>query len=392
MHTLIASALDLNDSGYTNFLNGTGLLLSGTSPTFQGGINATGGDVLLLAPTVKNDGAITTPSGQTLLLGGSDVVLTKADSYVRGFFVTPNPNLRDPNLPNGFYSSTTPGSVVNNGSISAPHGNVTIVAGTVEQNGIVTSTTSTTKNGSIIIRAETDTLLLGGPNDNPLYGQFGVAAQPSLLQIIPDPNDTSLITDIQAIANSSISLTGVNVDIRGIVQLRGYDLITPTAPANSYDPAPGISITATGLYNGGTNSVTGQVFLESGSLIDASGTTDATASASRNSVAVQLRVNELADSPLVRAGLLYQQTIYVDASASGTYADGETWYGTPLANASGWISGITRSLDERMMNGAPITISGGSSPIAGVPLAVNMVQATGSIINVSGGYLTTAER
>jgi len=232
----------------------------------------------------------------------------------------------------------------------------------------------------------------GGPNDNPLYGQFGVAAQPSLLQIIPDPNDTSLITDIQAIANSSISLTGVNVDIRGIVQLRGYDLITPTAPANSYDPAPGISITATGLYNGGTNSVTGQVFLESGSLIDASGTTDATASASRNSVAVQLRVNELADSPLVRAGLLYQQTIYVDASASGTYADGETWYSTPLANASGWISGITRSLDERMMNGAPITISGGSSPIAGVPLAVNMVQATGSIINVSGGYLTTAER
>ena len=148
VHTLIASALDLNDAGYTNFLKGNGILVK--TPTFQGGIagtsvwiqagaqiNATGGNVLLLAPSVQNDGAIATPSGQTLLLGGSDVILAAGDSYVRGFIVTPNPNLPDHNLPlnlgsnqpSGYYSSTTPGTVVNNGSISAPQGNITIVAG-----------------------------------------------------------------------------------------------------------------------------------------------------------------------------------------------------------------------------------------------------------------------
>ena len=255
----------------------------------------------------------------------------------------------------------------------------------------MTSTTSTTQNGSIIIRAETDTLLLGGPGDNPLYGQFGVAPQPSLLQIIPDPNDKSLITDTQAITNSSIWLTGVNVDIRGIVQLHGYDLVTPTAPTNSYDPAPGISITPTGVNNGlvgASNSIAGQVFLENGSLVTGSGTTDAAASTSRNSVAVQLRVNELSDLPVVAAGALYQQTIYVDASMSGTFADGETWQGTPLANANAWIALTTRSLDERMKNGAPITINGGASFISGASLAVNMVESPGAVINVSGGYLT----
>ena len=106
VHTLIASALDLNDPNYTNFLNGTGLLVNspttftggnpGTSVWVQAGaqLNAAGGNVLLLAPKVQNDGAITTPSGQALLLGGNDVLLTTGDSYVRGFIVTPNPNLR----------------------------------------------------------------------------------------------------------------------------------------------------------------------------------------------------------------------------------------------------------------------------------------------------------
>ena len=311
-----------------------------------------------------------------------------------GLHRQPNPNLPDHNLPlnlgsnqpSGYYSSTTPGTVVNNGSISAPQGNITIVAGQIAQNGVLTSTTFTTRNGSIIMRAETGTLLLGGPNDNPLYAEYGVAAQPSLLQILPDASDTSQIADTQALANSSISVTGVNVDVKGIVQLRGYDLISQNNPTNSHDPSPGITITATG-----TTGVVGQVLLEGGSLIDGSGTTDATASASRNSVAVQLRSNELADSPLVEAGSLYQQTIFVDAGVSGTYPNGATWEGTPLADASGWIALTTRSLDERMMNGAPITVGGAtlfnSAAVAG-QLPINFVQMPGSSINISGGYLT----
>lgn len=252
--------------------------------TVQAGaqINAPGADVLLLAPVVRNDGAINTPSGQALLLGGSDVLLNTGDSYTRGFVISPNPNVPNPNVTSGFFSSTVPGTVANNGSISAPQDNIMVVAGQVTQNGVMASTTSTTKNGSVTIRAETGSLVLGGLNDDPLYAQYGAAAQPSLIQLLPDPTDQAQVTDTQAIANSSIALTGVNVDLRGLVQLRGYDV------TNASSHPGGIAITATG-----TGPTAGRVFLESGSLLDSSSTTDATASASRNSVKVELRINEL---------------------------------------------------------------------------------------------------
>ena len=417
VNTLIASSLNLTST--TNFLNGSGIVSTGVNdktPSFQSvddngnsysagavtvqagaQINAPNGDVLLLAPAVENDGAISTPLGQTLLLGGSDVLLANGDSHTRGFVVQDNLLYPDTNLPSGIltgptlhYASNTPGVVINNGSISANQGNITIVAGKVNQNGVLTSTTSTTDNGSIVIWAENAALTLGGLNDNPLYAQYSVAAQPSLVQIIPDATDQAEIKDTQAITNSTISLTGTDVDIRGVVQLQGYDV---TNANNQLAFASGILNTATAgitITATGTSAAVGQVFLEDGSLLDSSGTTDAAVSASRNSVAVELRSNELADSPLVRAGPLYQQTIYVDASVSGTYADGSTWQGTPLANASGWIALTLRSLDERLMNGAPITIGGlpnAFSPINSLT-GVNLVQAPGSSINIAGGYLT----
>jgi filamentous hemagglutinin len=262
--------------------------------TVQAGaqINAPNGNVLLLGPIVENDGAISTPLGQTLLLGGSDVLLANGDSHIRGFVVSNNPNYANPNVPGGYYASLTPGLAINNGSISAPQGNITIVAGRVSQNGILTSTTSTTNDGSVVIWAETGALVLGGPNDNPLYARYGVAGQPSLVQILPDATDQSQITDTQAITNSAIALTGTDVDIRGIVQLRGYDvtnannqLLVASGPLNNVGSngdglSPGISTGVIITATGSSSQNVGQVFLENGSLLDTAGTTDATASAS----------------------------------------------------------------------------------------------------------------
>jgi filamentous hemagglutinin family protein len=414
--SLIASSLDITSQ--SNFLSGVGFVSTGikdTTPSFSGSstsgqvtiqagaqLSAPNGNVLLLGPIVENDGAINTPSGQTLLLGGSDVLLANGDSHLRGFVVSNNPNYANPNVLGSYYASKTPGVVINNGSISASEGNITIVAGQVSQNGVLTSTTSTTKNGSIIIWAEAAALVLGGPNDNPLYALYGVAAQPSLVQILPDATDQSQITGTQTITNSAIALTGTDVDVRGIVQLRGYDvtnannlLATASGPLNNPiqgtgSISTGVTITATGttVTSAGSPQNLGQVFLENGSLLDTAGTTDAVASASRNSVAVELRTNELADSPLLRESPLYQQTIYVDASVFGTNAGGTTWQGTAIANASGWIGLTTRSLDERLMNGAPISIGGIVYPQSGSASAVNLVQSSGSAINVSGGYMT----
>ncbi len=128
VNTLVASALDLNDPGatvngityahYANFLSGNGILSSNatTATSFtsnnvngaatpatssvdvQAGaqITASGGDVVLMAPTVENDGAITTPAGQALLVGGDNVLLSTGDSYIRGFILNPNTTAPQP--------------------------------------------------------------------------------------------------------------------------------------------------------------------------------------------------------------------------------------------------------------------------------------------------------
>ena len=178
VNTLIASSLNI--SNMAGFVAGTGIVSSVSSPaasfnsvdsnknaysagdvTVQAGaqISAPGGKVLLMGQNVRNDGAIDAPAGQVLLLGGSDVILNDGDSYTRGFVVTPNPAAPNPNVSTvanpkvtgAFLASSTPGSVINNGLISAPLGNITIVGGSVAQNGTLTSTTSTTANGSIMI-------------------------------------------------------------------------------------------------------------------------------------------------------------------------------------------------------------------------------------------------
>src|SRR5262245_20118631 len=90
VNTLIASSLNLTSQA--NFLKGSGILSDGTHPSFQSvddsnrgyaagavmiqpgaQIRAPNGKVLLLGSTVANEGTISTPSGQALLLGGSDV-------------------------------------------------------------------------------------------------------------------------------------------------------------------------------------------------------------------------------------------------------------------------------------------------------------------------------
>jgi len=55
----------------------------------------------------------------------------------------------------------------------------------------------------------------------------------------------------------------------------------------------------------------------------------------------RLGLNELADSPLQKVGFLYGQSITVDANATGTDANGNTWVGTPVANVSGYIQQVS---------------------------------------------------
>jgi filamentous hemagglutinin len=137
------------------------------------------------------------------------------------------------------------------------------------------------------------------------------------------------------------------------------------------------------LLNGGTSNQTdtfvndhGQIYLDSGAAIDVSGSEDVSASVAEDIVAVQLRGPQLANSPVQQNGALRGQTIDVDIRQYGIY-NGQAWVGTPLADTSGYVGLVERSVGELTTPGGTVSISAGDS----------VVLAPGSAINVSGGWI-----
>ena len=83
------------------------------------------------------------------------------------------------------------------------------------------------------------------------------------------------------------------------------------------------------------------------------------------------------NSPLQRTGLLRGKTIHVDIRQTGTYADGSTWIGTPLADVSGYANLIQRSVGELTAGGGSIKLQAGQA----------VVLQQGSVLDVSGGTM-----
>ncbi|MDX1812559.1 MAG: filamentous hemagglutinin N-terminal domain-containing protein, partial [Gammaproteobacteria bacterium] len=107
-----------------------------------------GGRVLMIAPTVENNGKIKTPNGQTVLVG-SDYGQTDQSNAKTYVFASLDPELRGlrVEVANG-------GKVKNTGEIVAEHGNITLLGFAVNQDGILSATTSLDANGSIRLIAE----------------------------------------------------------------------------------------------------------------------------------------------------------------------------------------------------------------------------------------------
>ena len=114
-------------------------------------------------------------------------------------------------------------------------------------------------------------------------------------------------------------------------------------------------------------------------MIDVSGSEDVSASVTENIVQAQLLGSELANSPLQRNGPLRGQTVYIDVGQTGTY-NGKTWIGTPLADVSGYVNLVQRTVGELTTNGGTVNLSAGES----------VVLQPGSTVNVSGGWINYA--
>ncbi len=151
----------------------------------------------------------------------------------------------------------------------------------------------------------------------------------------------------------------------------GASLLAPnakvTAQAGDWAYAPPASRF---VYSGG------QIYLDSNSFIDVSGTTGVQAPLSQNILSVQLRGAELANSPLQRDQLLRATTLTIDIRKTGTYG-GRNWVGTPLGDATGFAGLVERSVGQLTTAGGSVDFQAGDS----------VVLQKGSIVDVSGGWV-----
>src|SRR5262249_2413834 len=136
---------------------------------------------------------------------------------------------------------------------------------------------------------------------------------------------------------------------------------------------------------GPISSDTSQMYIESGAILDVSGTRGVQLAMERNFIEVELRGNELRDNPLLRNSFLYGKKVWIDIRDKGKFSDPlladvewfeggpGVWYGSSLFDASGWIGMMQRGVAELTSKGGTITLNG----------LGDLVLRQGSLLNVS---------
>jgi filamentous hemagglutinin family protein len=401
-HALVASSLPINDNlinrGLLNnpdsqFLftslpqpagsNGTPAFTPPAAPNGQSGdvtvqagaqlsspTNAdhTGGRIALIGANVTNAGTISTPDGQTILAAGQQVGLAAHSSQ--------DPKLRGLDVFVGVVDATS-GTVTNTGIIESARADVTMAGKTVNQLGIINSSTSVAYNGEIDLLANYGAVANPqyNPVSNSLVSQFIFASagtvtfgQGSVSQILPELASTDTVVGTSLALPSTINVQG-----QAIYAAPNAMMWAPSASVNF---SAGIwnyvasSQTSQFIYSGG------QIYLDQGAMINVAGSVDVSVPISQNIISVQLRGTELANDPLQRYGILRGQTVVVDVGITGNY-NGTDWIGTPLADLSGYAGLIQRTVGELTTNGGTVTLNAGGS----------VVMQAGSTINVSGGWI-----
>ncbi len=329
-------------------------------------INATnpaGGRILIIASKIINAGQLSSPDGQTVLAASSDKVYLAASD-------------KDPSLRGLLVEVKTGGSVTNLGRILAARGNISLIGLAVNQSGYVRATTSVNKNGSIRLLARDNAVLkteknIGasdlqaiGVTKQPTAGNLAVAkrggsvilGRGSVTEIVADNDTKNVAPDAQKQLQSKVEIVGKSVWIQ-----RDASIIAPSG---------NVEINATATPADPTNNTVSKasyVYLDKGSVINVSGTRKTVLPMARNSLAVEVRSNELAGSPLQRNGVLKGQTVYVDLRKS-----------TRIIDDSGARENIQKTVIERLSRGGQINIHSDG----------DVVQQKGSLMDVSGGKIT----
>ena len=321
-----------------------------------------GGFVILTAPNVSNDGQLSAPEGQVSLQAG------RAISYIVS---TGDAKGADPDIRGLILRSLTEtgGAVVNSGLIDVPRGYISLgsdLTGSVENAGLLASTTSVSRNGAISLTA--GTIRITGGSDTAHAGGLAIL------------DDASTETVPQGTADEPPAFKTSRIDIGGayVPLLAGSSALGLLGPA-SVDfganalllaPAATVSIGSrasqtfdpSALSSTGRTVSTGSITVGEGVRIDVSGIKDVTLEASRNAVTISpLKGNELRDTPNYRdvrtdgSFTLNGETVTIDPRRSGVRADGVKWIGSPLIEAGSAASQIGVGAAELMTKGGTVT-------------------------------------
>lgn len=341
--------------------------------------NAAGGRVIIAAPIINNAGTITTPDGQTILAAAEDkVYLQEANSSsgIRGLLVEVG----------------TGGEVNNMGAVLAERGNASLMGFAVNQNGMVSASTSVSLNGSVRLLASdgiqdptsTGGKLLPGSTIRAKALDDGLGTKAtvnlgagSVTQVALDADKTTTAIDAQVQNRSQIEISGHDVYLH-----KGSTVLAHSG---------NIGITAIDNPSDSSQKGDARIFLESGSLVDASGLKNVSVPVTQNIVSVQLLSNELRDAPLQRTGVLYGQTVSVDLrEATLTYnSDGTLASATiPIADLTGAAQRIARNIDERSTSGGTVNLQSSGDVIS---QSGSKIDFSGGSIAYQGGYVSTTK-
>jgi filamentous hemagglutinin len=362
--SLTASTLDITDAAYLAGVhanaNAGGQAAFAAGASAPGGLvvvesgaelkTERGGRVMLLAENVENHGLIETPEGQTILAAGAKVYLAVSDDPgLRGFLVEVD-------------SPASGGTALNTGTVIADRGNISMTGLTVNQAGRLTATTSVNLNGSIRLMAR-DSVAPQMKGSDPgvtvpvaqRTGQLTIATG-SLTEVLPLAADATTLTDEQSFARSRIEGVG------RVIHVQGDSLIRSQGGEINLEARTGAAFQTTGTPKAADT----RIQVDAGAIVDVSGLLAVPVAVERNYIQVELRGDQLKDSPLQRNTFLYKSKVWVDVEQ-----------GTPLANVQANIAKLERTVAEKSATGGDITLKSEG----------DLVLQAGATLDVSGGSL-----
>ncbi len=328
------------------------------------------GRVIMVAPEIINNGTITSADGQVLMVASTDRVYLQESSNesIRGLLVEVGIG----------------GEVINGGNIITPRGNTTLMGFAVNQNGIISASTSVQVNGSIRLLARENAPLIPRvvnsksileatttTRASDLIDGLGTRAkvtlgEDSITAVIAEIEDKSTAVAEQVQAVSSVEIMGQTVHFKS-----NSAVISPSGK---------VDVVATETPNAPNNmdiENSSEIIMDAGSIVDVAGLTSAEKSMESNIIEVETRGNEFADAPVQKNGFLHGKTLSVDIRE-----------GTPLADIQATLDAIKSTVEERSVEGGTVNFSSQGK----VTLKENStVNISGGAINYREGYINTTQ-